>query len=159
MKKATTTLFAQLVGMMPRSILEGIAAQFYKPGNASKFTVWDQLVALVFCHIGGCDSLREIEDGLYSALGSLNHAGGAQALKRTSLAYANARRDYRIFEQFYFKLLEHYADLFNLRFSSKYDKPVYAIDSTTITLCMKLFPWAKYTSSTCPKTRSVNFAT
>ena len=45
MKKATTTLFAQLVGMMPRSILEGIAAQFYKPGNASKFTVWDQLVA------------------------------------------------------------------------------------------------------------------
>lgn len=68
MKKATTTLFAQLVGMMPRSILEGIAAQFYKPGNASKFTVWDQLVALVFCHIGGCDSLREIEDGLYSAL-------------------------------------------------------------------------------------------
>ena len=147
MNKATTTLFAQLVGMMPRSILEGIAAQFYKPGNASKFTVWDQLVALVFCHIGGCDSLREIEDGLYSALGSLNHAGGAQALKRTSLAYANARRDYRIFEQFYFKLLEHYADLFNLRFSSKYDKPVYAIDSTTITLCMKLFPWAKYTST------------
>ena len=68
MKKATTTLFAQLVGMMPRSILEGIAAQFYKPGNASKFTVWDQLVALVFCHIGGGDSLREIEDGLYSAL-------------------------------------------------------------------------------------------
>ena len=121
--------------------------RFYKPGNASKFTVWDQLVALVFCHIGGCDSLREIEDGLYSALGSLNHAGGAQALKRTSLAYANARRDYRIFEQFYFKLLEHYADLFNLRFSSKYDKPVYAIDSTTITLCMKLFPWAKYTST------------
>ena len=50
---------------------------------------------------------------------SLNHAGGAQALKRTSLAYANARRDYRIFEQFYFKLLEHYADLFNLRFSSQ----------------------------------------
>lgn len=79
MKKATTTLFAQLVGMMPRSILEGIAAQFYKPGNASKFTVWDQLVALVFCHIGGCDSLREIEDGLYSALRSLNHAGGAPA--------------------------------------------------------------------------------
>ena len=92
MKKATTTLFAQLVGMMPRSILEGIAAQFYKPGNASKFTVWDQLVALVFCHIGGCDSLREIEDGLYSALRSLNHAGGAQALKRTSLAYGTVKK-------------------------------------------------------------------
>ena len=67
MKKATTTLFAQLVGMMPRSILEGIAAQFYKPGNASKFTVWDQLVALVFCHIRRVRLAAEIEDGLYPA--------------------------------------------------------------------------------------------
>lgn len=94
--KATTTVFAQMIKLLPRQLLEEIAGKYFKPGNATKFTIWDQLVALIFCHISGCDSLREIEDGLYSALGALQHAGGAQPMKRTSLAYANSQRDYRI---------------------------------------------------------------
>ena len=98
MKTATTTLFAQLMNLTPRDALENIASEFYTPGNATKFSIWDQYVALVFCHIAGAESLREIEDGLYSALGGLQHAGGAKAMKRTTLAYANSKRDYHIFE-------------------------------------------------------------
>lgn len=145
--KATTTVFAQMIKLLPRQLLEEIAGKYFKPGNATKFTIWDQLVALIFCHISGCDSLREIEDGLYFALGALQHAGGAQPMKRTSLAYANSQRDYRIFEQYYEAMLKKYSSEFQLVFADRYQKPTYAIDSTTITLCMSLFPWAKYTST------------
>lgn len=145
--KSTTTVFAQLIKLLPREVLEEIAHKYYKPGNATKFTIWDQLVALVFCHISGCDSLREIEDGLYSALGALQHAGGAKPIKRTSLAYANSQRDYKIFQEFYEAILKRFSKEFDLQFGEPYQQPTYAIDSTTITLCMSLFPWAKYTST------------
>lgn len=147
MNKITTTLFAQLINLLPRDILASIASEYARPGNATKYSVWDQLVALVFCHIAGCDSLREIEDGMYSALGTLNHALGAQPLKRSTLAYANGKRDYHIFERYYFALLEHFKKLFEFELPNSYAKPTFAIDSTTITLCMKLFPWAQYTST------------
>jgi hypothetical protein len=58
---------------------------------------------LLFCHLAGCDSLREIDDGLYSACGKLSHLD-AKPMKRTTLAYANETRSYRIFEQCYMLL-------------------------------------------------------
>ena len=127
------------MNLTPRDALENIASEFYTPGNATKFSIWDQYVALVFCHIAGAESLREIEDGLYSALGGLQHAGGTKAMKRTTLAYANSKRDYHIFEKFYLYLVDYFASSFQLQFQKRYKKPTYAIDSTTITLCMKLF--------------------
>ena len=147
MEKAGITLFSQLINLLPRDLLENIASSYYKPGNASKYSCWDQLVALVFSHLAGCDSLREIEDGLYSALQTINHARGAKAVKRTTLAYANEHRDYRIFEALYNALVPRFSKCFDLTFPKKYSKPTYAIDSTTITLCMKLFPWASYKST------------
>ena len=48
--KATTTVFAQMIKLLPRQLLEEIAGKYFKPGNATKFTIWDQLVALIFCH-------------------------------------------------------------------------------------------------------------
>ena len=147
MKAASTTLFAQLMNLTPRKELERIASEHYKPGNASKFSIWDQYTALAFCHIAGAESLREIEDGMYSAQGGLQHAGGAQAMKRTTLAYANSTRNYRIFEKFYFLLLERFTDEFKIKLGKRYARPTYAVDSTTISLCMKLFPWAKYTTT------------
>ena len=63
----------------------------------------------------------------------------AKAMKRTTLAYANSKRDYHIFEKFYLYLVDYFASSFQLQFQKRYKKPTYAIDSTTITLCMKLF--------------------
>ena len=54
--KATTTVFAQMIKLLPRQLLEEIAGKFFKPGNATNVAIWDQLVALIFCDISGLDS-------------------------------------------------------------------------------------------------------
>lgn len=111
--------------------------------NARKFTVWDQMVSLLFCHLAGCDSLREIEDGLVSAVGKLQHLS-AQAMGRTTLAYANEHRSYSIARDLYFRLLQTYGHLFRARGDQDYARPIYALDSTTISVCLSRFQWAHY---------------
>lgn len=82
--------------------------------SATKFSAWDHFIALLFCHLAGCDSLRELDDGLYSACGKLNHLD-AKPMKRTALAYANQTRSYRIFEQCYMLLLDYFKPMLGRR--------------------------------------------
>ncbi len=151
MKTVTTylTLFVQLVKLLPKADFE-VICQTHEAGkrksNATKFTAWDHLVALLFSHVAGCDSLREIDDGLYSSTVK-NDRIDAHPLKRTTLAYANKTRSYEIFKDFYFALLKRFEKNFPKRLAQQFQQPVYSLDSTTITLCMNLFPWARYTST------------
>ncbi len=151
MQKSTISVFAQICQLLPRKLLENISSKYHKAGNATKYGIWDLFVALAFCHIADCSSLRQVEEALYSAVRSLPHAKGAQAIKRTTLAYANSQRDYRIFEEFYKALHAHFSQELkdgNMRpLARRYKRKTFALDSTTISLCMKLFPWAKYRST------------
>lgn len=145
MKTAPISLFAQLMSFVSReefSELESKQSE-KKTSNARKYSRWDQFIALIFCHLAGSDSLREIEDGLYGADGKMNHLG-ACALKRTTLAYQNKTYDYRLFKDLYFRLLKKFESAFGQRLSKRFQAPVYSLDSTTISLCMKLFSWAQY---------------
>lgn len=145
MKPAPISLFAQIVQFIPQEIVLEILNKYPETtsSNAKRYSRWDQLMALLFCQLGGCDSLREIEDGLYSAIGKLEHLA-ACPLKRTTLAYLNEKRDYRFFKDLYFQLLRRYESVLGGRIGKRFDKPVYSLDSTTISLCMKLFSWARY---------------
>ena len=145
MKICTTTIFAQLCNLMPRAELLRLDETLYpNKANAQKFDAWDHLVALVFCHIAQCDSLRQIEQLLALSGANLHHARGACPMKRSTLAYANARRDYSVFERFYYFLLKHYQTELQIRFPASLKRPVYSLDSTTITVCMSLFKWARF---------------
>lgn len=112
-----------------------------------KFSHWDQLLAMTFAQITFRESLRDIEVCL-SALGSQTyHMGFRSRVRRSTLAYANNTRDWRIWADFAQVLINRARKLYAgdaLEF--QFDSAAYAVDSSTITLCLSLFPWAKYNS-------------
>ena len=142
-QNAPISFFAQLLKYLPQAWIFDEDKRLSPRSNARQFTFWDQLVCLLFCHLAGCDSLREIEDGLISAVGKLQHAS-AKAMGRTTLAYANEHRSYEIAKSLYFRLLQTYAQLFKGHLDQDYLHPVYALDSTTISVCLSRFQWARY---------------
>lgn len=151
MKPKTITVFAQLCNMLPREPLIRISqdqtpSEAGRRFNAQKFNTWDLLCALIFCHLGRCTSLRCIEDGLFTARQELHHARQAQFLRRSTLSYINNHTNFSILEMHYYQVLEHFREALALKFSKTYTKPVFSLDSTTITLCYSLFPWARYRS-------------
>ena len=147
LQNAPTSFFAQLIAQLPKERLQALFERRCPRRNATKFSAWDHFIALLFCHLAGCDSLREIDDGLYSACGKLNHLH-AQPMKRTTLAYANEKRSYRIFEECYILLLDFFKPMLgSRRLRNTFSKPVYSLDSTTITVCLSRFEWARYTTS------------
>ena len=124
LQNAPTSFFAQLIKQLPKARLLAHSDKHCLRRSATKFSAWDHFIALLFCHLAGCDSLREIDDGLYSACGKLSHLD-AKPMKRTTLAYANETRSYRIFEQCYMLLLDYFKPMLGQRRLRKaFDKPV-----------------------------------
>lgn len=106
-----------------------------------------QLMSMVFCQFSKSNSLREIEFGMHSSLGDWNHLGIDKIIpKRTNLAYNNQNRGHAVFRDIYIELLKYYqqnGELSRKKFKS-IKKKIYILDSTMITLCLKLYDWAKY---------------
>mgnify|MGYP001053084501 FL=1 len=142
-QNAPISFFAQLLKYLPHDWILQEDKRISLKSNARKFSLWDHIVSLLFCHLAGCDSLREIEDGLVSAVGKLQHLS-AKAMGRTTLAYANEHRGYESAQKLYFRLLQTYRNLFNGHLDQDYLRPVYALDSTTISVCLTRFEWAHY---------------
>ena len=81
LQNAPVSFFAQLIDRLPKQRILELFESKCPRHNATKYTAWDHFIALLFCHLAGCDSLREIDDGLYSACGKLDHVD-AQPMKR-----------------------------------------------------------------------------
>lgn len=142
-QNAPISFFAQILKYLPQDWILEEDKRLSPRCNARKFTLWDQIVSLLFCHLAGCDSLREIEDGLISAVGKLQHLS-AKAMGRTTLAYANEHRPYEMTKRLYFRLLQTYGNLFRGHLDQDFKRLVYALDSTTISVCLSRFQWAYY---------------
>jgi hypothetical protein len=103
---------------------------------------------MIFAQFSKSNSLREISNGLRCATGNLNHLGIRKVPSKSSISYQNKHRDWRIFQAFYYKMLERLsseAGFKQLKFRIK--SKIFLLDSTAITLCLKLFDWAKYRTS------------
>jgi hypothetical protein len=102
---------------------------------------------MLFCHLSKAQSIREITNGLLSASGNLKHLGiQGKSPSRSSLSYINEHRDWRMFREFYFLLKEHLQNKEHLK-RKKFKgikRKIYLLDSTIISLCLKVFDWAKY---------------
>ena len=123
--------------------------QKYQTDKAAKgINTWDQLIAMMFCQLSGAESLREISDGLYSSIGRLNHLG-AHAVGRSCLSYVNQHRDYHVYQDFYYGLLDHYREVLTGARVNQIltGKKIFSLDSTMIGLCLKLFDWARFRST------------
>ena len=141
------SLFSQLLSHFPRIIFAGLVKKHKAERHAKGFTCWAQFVAMLFCQLAHADSLREISNGLRCCLGKLKHLGLKDAPGRSTLSYANANRPWELYQDLFFDAYAHFqahgglgARKARFRFKNK----LVSFDSTTISLCLSIFPWAKF---------------
>ena len=122
-----------------------------KPHNAERgakgFTCWAQLVAMLFCQMAHADSLREICNGLACSLGKLVHLGIGVAPNKSTLSYANRHRPAALYEDLFYTALGRFRDEQGLGMRKRrfrFKNKLLSLDSTTISLCLEMFPWAKF---------------
>lgn len=137
-------IFSQLTSNLDRSRFNDIVRKYQGDKYVKHFTCWNQLLALMFGQLSNRESLRDVVVALEAHQSKRYHLGmGREPIAKTTFATANQNRDYRIFEEFAFFMMEEArskraADIFKLK------GHVYAFDSTTIPLCLSVFFWAKF---------------
>ena len=139
------TVFAQLFDFLPKHEFNQCIRRYGGHRRLRKFSCLDQFLCMAFAQLTYRDSLRDIETCLRAMSANLYHAGFRGKVSRSTLADANERRDWRIYSDFAHVLIAHARKLYaNDAFAVDLDQPAYAFDSTTIDLCLSLFPWAKF---------------
>ncbi len=136
------SIFSQLLQLISRQDFQRAVQETKSERHARGFRSWDQFVAMLFCQLGRAQSLREICGGLASCEGRLSHLG-VQAPVRSTLAYANAKRPYALFEKVFYQLLERCQAVAwprKFRFKNK----LLSLDATIIDLCAEVFTWARF---------------
>jgi hypothetical protein len=141
------SLFNPLLLHFPRTEFAALVKKHNTEWCAKGFACWTQFVAMLFCQVGRADSLREICNGLACCLGRLVRLGISKAPRRSTLSCANEHRPATLFEDLFWTALARFRDQQGLggrnrkfRFKNK----LLSLDSTTISLCLTLFPWAEF---------------
>ena len=138
-------VFRQLVQFLPRHEFNLCVRRYRGEHWAKSFTTFDQFLCLAYAQVTGRESLRDIETCLNSHRDKLYHVGFRGSVSRTTLADANERRDYRIFQDFGHVLIGIAQGLYQDEpLAIELKQPLYAFDSTTLDLCLSLFPWAEF---------------
>lgn len=141
------TLFAQLLEHAPHTAFRRCVERYGGNHRVRSFTCWDQFLCMAFAQLTYRESLRDIEACLNASPERLYHMGIRGAVSRSTLADANERRDWRIFADFAQVLIRDARRLYaGQAFGFALDHTAYAFDSTTIDLCLTLFPWARFRS-------------
>ena len=143
----TASLFSQILGLVDRFDFMRMAREHKANRFTKKFTAWDHLVTMVFCQLAQARSLRETCDGLGSAVGKVVHLGIQNLAKRSTLAYANEHRPSEFFRDLFLRLAAqfHGEAAGSGRRKFRFRNRLVSLDSTVVTLCLSLFPWADYT--------------
>ena len=136
-------VFAQMSSILNRSKFNRIVEKYNGDHYVKHFTCWNQLLTLMFGQLCNRASLRDLIVALQAHQEKCYHLGVGKHVTRSNLSKANENRDYRIFEDFAFYMMDE-ARKCNVMDIFKLDGNVYAFDSTTIDLCLELFPWAKF---------------
>lgn len=139
------TLFSQIISKLDRSKFHKLVADQQSDKHSKGYNSWSHLVSMLFCQFAKSQSVRDISNGLRSATGNLNHLGILKAPSKSTVSYQNKNRGYQLFKDYYFCLLEslgRQAGFKQVKFRVK--SKIFLLDSTTISLCLSLFDWAKY---------------
>ena len=142
---AGRTVFSQLIAHAPGKEFQKCVARYRGDANPRGFSCWDQYLAMAFAQLTYRESLRDIEACLRSMSGKLYHMGFRGRVARTTLADANECHDWRIYADFAQILIGIARPLYaGDPIGVDLAHSLYALDSTTIDLCLALFPWAKF---------------
>ena len=138
-------VFAQVMDFVPRRDFNECVARYRGNYRIRKFSCRDQFLAMAFAQLTYRESLRDIETCLNAVPTKLYHAGFRGRIARSTLADANQRRDWRIWADFAQVLIRRARALYAQDgFAVTLEHAAYALDSTTIDLCLALFPWARF---------------
>jgi hypothetical protein len=140
------TVFAQLMMFMPETEFQKCVDHYKGDYRVRSFTCREHFLVMSFAQLTGRESLRDIENCLTAFSNKLYHSGIKQPISKSTLADANEIRDWRIYADFAQVLIKKARPLYfnDKEFRLDLDNMVYAFDSTTIDLCLSLYPWAKF---------------
>lgn len=138
-------IFAQLTDFLPRRVFDRIVANHDGNKYVKSFTCWNQMLCMVFGQLTSRDSMRDLVLSLEGHQPKFYHLGFGSSISRRNLGTANERRSYKIFEEFAYVLIdEARCSCYKTDFEVNVDGNVYALDSTTIDLCLSVFWWAEF---------------
>ena len=139
------TVFAQVMDWLPKYEFEKCVARYGGDFHVRSMTCYEQYLIMAFAQLTYRESLRDIETCLRALGRKLYHSGIRCRGARSTLADANEKRDWRIFADFAHVLIAQASELYaDDDFGVELRQTAYALDSTTIDLCLSLFPWAKF---------------
>ena len=138
-------IFAQLTDFLPRRAFDRIVKNHEGNKYVRSFTCWNQMLCMVFGQLTSRDSMRDLMLSLEAHSPKYYHLGFGPTVTRRNLGKANQRRSYKIFEEFAIILIdEARKSCYKTDFEVNVDGNVYALDSTTIDLCLSVFWWAEF---------------
>lgn len=143
------TLLGQMLDLISRSDFEKLVKEHKTEHAAKGFRSWTHFVVMLFAQLTNQHGLRSIEQSInmqgnsWYHLGITNKAGG---VKRSTLSYANKKRNSNLFKALFFYLLIQ-AQSIKTSHGFRFKNPLYSVDATTIDLCLSLFPWAQFRKS------------
>ena len=139
------TIFSQLMDFIPYYEFSKCVERYKGNYKIKSFSCWDQFLCMAFAQLTFRESLRDIQACLRASQQKLYHMGFRGKVSRNTLANANQVRDWRIYAGFAHVLINRARSLYiDDPFGVQLKQAVYALDSTTIDLCLSLFPWAKF---------------
>jgi hypothetical protein len=139
------SLFCQILQIVPRATFDRLVKETGAERHSKGFRSWTQCVAMLFCQLALARSLREIEHGLASTCGKLNHLGVPAAPPKSTLAYANEHRTCELWRRLFFELLDRCrAQAPGKKKRFRFKNKLFSLDATTVDLCLNLFPWADF---------------
>lgn len=144
---AVASLFNQLLKHFPRTEFAALVRKHKAERGAKGFTCWTQFVAMLFCQLSHSASLRDVCNGLSCCLGKLVHLGILRSPNKSTLSYANQKRPAALFEELFWTALDRFrsTQAFGTRHHRfRFKNKLLSLDSTTISLCLSLFPWAAF---------------
>jgi len=140
------SLFSQVLKLIDRGIVKDIVKTHESDKHSKGINSWTHIVSMLFMHLANANSNRDISNGLRSATGNLSHLGVTRAPSKSSMSYINANRNYEVFKDLYFALLEKLEPSLHRRkkYARRLKRQIFIMDASVIPLCLGLFDWAKF---------------
>jgi Transposase DDE domain/Domain of unknown function (DUF4372) len=141
--KRFCSIMSQLLQIFPRTEFEEEVQKTKAERHARGFESRDHFVAMLYCQLADAQSLREIAGGLASCEGRLEQ-WGIRAPKKSTLSYANQHRPWQLFQNVYYRTFERCRAELGMKTKFRFSNRLLSIDSSVVTLCSEMFPWATW---------------
>ena len=148
-KNTNKPLIRQILDLVPPWLFQSCITKHNSDKGCSRYKTFDQFVAQSFGQLNKCLTLSDISTGIGVSEGYIASLGLTQSPARSTMSDGNKNRDYRVFETLYYKLLSHYSRILKKHAKPRIieeikDQTIKLIDSSTVSLCLSMFDWAKF---------------